>query len=170
MSDAGIDPMVQMTFSDLAGEMANTRKMIAALPESHFEFRPDPKSWTLVQLAQHVVELVGWGPGIVQTTEFDLATAPKRGETPSQTAALVATLDGNIEALEAKVATMKPADLAEMWTLRFGDRVVMTMPRGTVLRMMCLSHIIHHRAQLSVYLRLVGSATPGMYGPSADEQ
>jgi uncharacterized damage-inducible protein DinB len=164
-----MDPMVHVAFGDAHNELASTRRMIAALPEAQFEFRPKPASMMLGQLAKHIVDLVGWGSMIMDTTEFDVMSRPK-DVMPTTTAELLGILDANIASFEAKLPQIKPADLTVPWTLRAGERVVFTIPRGAAVRSFCISHVVHHRAQLSVYLRLLDVNVPGMYGPSADER
>ena len=105
----------------------------------------------------------------MDTTEFDLMGRPQ-DTMPATTAELLGILDANIAAFEAKLPQIKPADLAVPWTLRAGERVIFTIPRAAAVRSFCISHIVHHRAQLSVYLRLIDVSVPGMYGPSADER
>ncbi len=164
-----MDPMIQMAFGDVQTEIANLRKMIAAMPESQFGFQSKPKSGALGQIAQHVVDLVGLGTVILDTTEFDVLQPRPKNDAPT-TNSLLQKLDENAATLEARLATLAPADLGVQWTFRAGDHVIFAIPRGLALRSFCISHLIHHRAQLGVYLRLTDNPVPGMYGPSADER
>ena len=153
-------------------EIAGTRKVLARIPDDKFDWRPHPKSFTLGQLANHVANLAAWGGVTLRSTELDFA--PKGGEPlkmpeASSSAGLVANLDGGAAETRAALAAAADADFGVDWTLRAGDEVYFTMPRGVVLRGMVLNHLIHHRAQLTVYLRLLDVPVPGLYGPSADE-
>jgi uncharacterized damage-inducible protein DinB len=165
-----MDPMVEAAFGDVSNELASTRKMIAAVPAAHFSFRPNARSMSLGQLATHVVNLAGWGCAIMESDGVDIMKAMPSNEPPATTDELVTRLDEGIAAMENGLRGLKPADLAVPWTLRMGEHVIMTAARGLALRSFCISHIIHHRAQLAVYLRLVDQRVPGMYGPSADEK
>ena len=124
----------------------------------------------LGQLAAHVANLANWLALTIQRDELDLAAFPppdRRG--PAASSELLALFDKNAAAARAAFAQLEDAALDATWTLRMGDRVLKAMPRRRVLRTMCLSHMIHHRAQLLVYLRLLNVSVPAVYGPSADE-
>ena len=159
----------QMLLPEFDEEMANTRKMIEKVPDAQFEYQPHPKSMTLGRLASHVVELVAWGGNTLQTEVFEIE--PGRGaSSPMKTRQeLLDTFDKDVKETRALIAKASDEELQKIWTLKFGDKTVFAMPRIAVLRGAVMNHIIHHRAQLSVYLRLVDVEIPGMYGPSADE-
>lgn len=150
-------------------EMANTRKMLERVPGDRFDFRPHEKSLSLLELAAHVSNLPTWTTMTLSTTELDL-DQPMERDMPTTAEELVAELDRNSaearEALEGAAAE----DLGVSWTLRSGDQVWFTMPRGAVYRSFVMNHLVHHRAQLGVYLRLLDVPVPGMYGPSADDK
>ena len=153
-------------------EIAGTRKVLERIPADKFDWRPHPKSFSLGQLANHVANLAAWGGVTLRSPELDFA--PKGGEPlkqpeASDAAGLVANLDGGAAETRAALAEAEDAAFAEPWTLRAGDQVYFTMPRGVVLRSMVFNHLVHHRAQLTVYLRLLEVPIPGLYGPSADE-
>ena len=150
-------------------EIAQTRTMLARVPDALQEFRPHPKSMTMMRLAAHVARLPQWGWVTIGTTELDLATAPQ--DPPVKFAAdLVTELDKEAKKFRDALSTVSDADLMVPWTLKMGAQVWFTMPRIAVIRGMIINHMIHHRGQLSVYLRLNDIPVPGMYGPSADEQ
>ncbi|MBI2797003.1 MAG: DinB family protein [Gemmatimonadetes bacterium] len=149
-------------------EIAQTRKMLSRVPDSLQEYRPHPKSMKLMRLAAHVARLPQWGWVTMGSTELDLASTPQ--DPPIATAAqLLTELDKEAAAMRAALAKASDAELMVPWSLRNGAAVFFTMPRLAVIRGMVLNHMIHHRAQLSVYLRLNDIPVPGMYGPSADE-
>jgi uncharacterized damage-inducible protein DinB len=149
-------------------EMATTRKLLERVPSAQGKWKPHPKSFPLGHLAQ----LVAWMPGWITLTlpphaELDLATYP--GYSFETTLTLLAEFDRNVREARAALAASQDADFAVNWTLRNGDRVFMTMPRGVVVRTH-INHLVHHRGQLSVYLRLLDVPVPSIYGPTADER
>lgn len=158
----------QMLLPEFDEEMANTRKMIERVPEGQFEYQPHPKSMTLGRLASHVVELVGWGGNTLETEVFEIEPGrpPLAVKTRQE---LLDDFDRNVKATRALIEKASDEDLQKIWTLKFGDKTVFALPRVAVLRGAVMNHLIHHRAQLSVYLRMVDVEIPGMYGPSADE-
>jgi uncharacterized damage-inducible protein DinB len=155
--------------AELEHEAANTRRVLALVPADQADFKPHPKSFSLGKLAAHVADMHNWVAATVNTTELDFA---KGYETPPFTTSeeLTARLDKSVEDGKAALMATDDAALAETWTLRAGDHVLMAMPRTQMLRSMVLNHIVHHRAQLTVYLRLLDIPVPGLYGPSADEK
>ncbi len=154
-------------------EMANTRKVLERVPAAKSSWKPHPKSFEFGALAAHIVNMAEWASLTLKQDSFDYA--PPGGppyETPKfpTTEALVAAFDKSVtEARAALVATDDSKFLAP-WSLMAGGQVVMTMPRVAVMRSFVMNHIIHHRAQLGVYLRMNDIPVPGLYGPSADEQ
>ena len=152
-------------------EMANTRRCLERCPDD-FGWRPHAKSPTLGWLASHLANLPAWGVMAVRQNEFDLAPvgapAPRAPEARTRDD-LLNTFDRNVAAARDAIESASDVMLAEPWTLRAGERTIFTMPRSGVLRSTVINHIIHHRAQLTVYLRLKDVPVPGMYGPSADE-
>jgi len=161
-----------MTFSEtylpeFDHEMANTHKMLEALPDGQFDWKPHAKSMSLGRLATHVAELVEWGALVVNQDSLELGrAAPAQG--PATKAAVMELLDKNTAASHKAIASASDEHLAKLWTLLYGGQTIFTMPRAQVLRSVVMSHVIHHRGQLSVYLRLLDVPIPGMYGPSAD--
>jgi uncharacterized damage-inducible protein DinB len=153
-------------------EMANTRRMLARVPQDKHDWKPHEKSMTLGRLASHLAEMPTWALQTCRTDELDIAPkdGPKFEAANYATSAEVMTaLDKNAAEARAAVAQMADADWMRDWTLLAGGDQIFTMPKLAVYRSMVLNHIIHHRGQLSVYLRLLGTPVPGMYGPSADE-
>jgi len=148
-------------------EAATTRRMLERIPAQDAGWRPHPKSKPLGDLAVHVATIPWWAAATLTTTEFDLATAAAP-QPFSTVEALLAYFDGNVADARRALANVAEADLAVPWTLRSGSTVFWTQPRGVVLRSFAFSHLIHHRAQLGVYLRLRDVPLPPSYGPTAD--
>lgn len=150
-------------------EMANTRKMLERVPDEHLAFKPHEKSYSLLELASHVATLPTWVGVTLNRTEVDL---DQPWERPDLTARreLLEAFDKAVKDARPVLESVSADDLAVTWTLRSSDQVWFAMPRSAVYRSFALNHLIHHRAQLGVYLRLLDVPVPGMYGPSADEK
>jgi uncharacterized damage-inducible protein DinB len=151
-------------------EMVSTRKVLERVPDDKFGWKPHDKSSSMGQLASHIANMVPWTVDTMLKTEFDMAgMSPEQMDPPAKNKAeLLARLDANVA--KARAALQKPdADYFVPWTLKNGAQIFFTMPRYNCVRSFCLNHIVHHRAQLGVYLRLNNIAVPGDYGPSADE-
>jgi uncharacterized damage-inducible protein DinB len=147
-------------------EMATTRKLLARVPSDKGQWKPHPKSFSLGHLAQLVSWMPGWITNALRETELDLAKAG--GYSYETTETLLAELDKNIREARAAIVASKDADYAVEWSLKHGEKVIFTAPRAAVVRMH-INHLIHHRGQLSVYLRLNDVPLPSIYGPTADE-
>lgn len=161
-------PMVDALLPEFDHEMTTTRKVLERVPEDRFDWKPHPKSYTMGQLAQHVATIPMWGRVTLTETELDLGG----GAPPPQMrtrAELLAAFDENAAGTRAALAGKTDGELMVPWTLRNAGHTVFSMPRAAVWRGFVLSHMIHHRAQLSVYLRMNDIPLPAMYGPSADE-
>ncbi len=162
--------IAQMALADLEHEVANTRKMLERLPEGHLDFTPHTKSWPLGKLANHLCDFPWWGTVTLQTTEIDFSKPFPRADVPTTTAGFLALFDARMTEFRAALAQSTDAQMMETWTIRNGEQVLMAMPRVGMLRGMVISHMIHHRAQMTIYFRLLDVPLPGLYGPSADEQ
>ena len=162
--------LVHTALADLEHEMANTRKMLERLPEAHLDFTPHEKSWPLQKLANHLTDFGMWGEVTITTSELDFEQPMPREAAPTTAAGFLAQFDARTDGFRKALATVTDEQLLETWTMRSGAHVIMAMPRLAVLRGMVISHMIHHRAQLTIYYRLLGIPVPGLYGPSADEQ
>lgn len=169
MATATTPPLAQAAFGDLEHELATTRRVLERIPEEHFAWKPHEKSMSLGRLSSHVANLVQWSVMTLQTEGFDLAATPPPLDVPASRAELLGQFDQNVEALRGALGQADEAALRHPWTLRKGERVILSTPRVAVMRTMCLNHMIHHRAQLCVYLRLLDLPVPQVYGPSADE-
>jgi|SRR5215831_3602455 len=150
-------------------EMQNTRKMLERVPEDKLDYKPDPKSMSLGRLAGHVAEMASWGAVTLKRDSLDLAGGEFKALTATSRQQLLAEFDKNVADSRSALEQTSDADMMKTWTLFMGAQSLLSMPRVAVFRSMVMNHIIHHRAQLTVYYRLNGVAVPGMYGPSADE-
>lgn len=153
-------------------EMASTRKTLERVPEDRFAWTPHEKSGSMVWLAGHLANLPSWASLTIDQDEFDLAPGGKSPEPPpppTTTADLLDMFDKNAAAARAAIARATDEDLGRPWSLLQDGKTLMTVPKVAVLRSFVFNHMIHHRAQLGVYLRLNDIAVPSVYGPSADE-
>jgi uncharacterized damage-inducible protein DinB len=170
MAEQVAHPLRQDALGDVEHELATTRRVLERLPQEHFAWKPHEKSMSLGRLAAHVSEIPLWAPRILDEEEFDLGGAmPPRKPDPATSEELVSLFDRNAGTFKDLVSRADEAALRRPWTLRRGPKVIMTLPRAAVLRTMVLSHLIHHRGQLCLYLRLLNVPVPSVYGPSADE-
>lgn len=152
-------------------EMGTTRRVLERVPESEFAWKPHDKSFSLGQLAGHVANIPTWVGHILQNSVFDVSTAgDTRPRQPESLAMLLADFDKNVKAARAGIAATGDAEMLAPWTFKSGEQVVFTMPRAATLRSFIMNHLIHHRGQLTVYLRLKNVPLPSVYGPTADEQ
>jgi uncharacterized damage-inducible protein DinB len=153
-------------------EMANTRKALERVPEDKLGWKPHEKSMTLGRLATHIAELVGWVPTTLETESLDFAppgAPPYQPKIAGSRAELLEMFDKSVATAAAGIGAASDAQFMAPWTLLAGGKTIFSMPRIAVLRGMVINHMIHHRGQLTVYLRLNDVAVPGIYGPSADE-
>jgi uncharacterized damage-inducible protein DinB len=148
-------------------EMASTRKLLERVPSEKGTWKPHAKSFPLAHLAQLVSGIPGWIARTLRETELDLAQGPGYSTLP--TAELLVAFDKNVREARAALETVTDAALDVPWSLKTGDRVIFTSPRGPIARQH-LSHLVHHRGQLTVYLRLLDVPLPSIYGPTADEK
>ena len=156
--------------AEMEHESAATRKALERVPEDKFSWKPHEKSMTLGALASHVAEIATWTGPTINQDELDFAKAEYKPFVPKTTAELVEFYDKNqAEALKILKENATDENLMGMWSLKNGETTYMTMPRIGVMRGFVLSHLIHHRAQLGVYLRMLDIPLPSTYGPSADE-
>ena len=160
--------MIQQFLKELEAEAITTRKMLSIIPDDKFLWKPHPKSMNIQQLATHIAELTTWAPMVLNTSELDFATMDYTPKPITKTSDLMELFEKNLEEGRAGLAAGKEEQLDEPWTLRNGEQIYSTEPKRDVIRM-SFSQIIHHRAQLGVFLRLLDIPIPGSYGPSADE-
>ncbi len=163
--------LAQGALADLEHEVANTRRMLERIPADQLDFTPHAKSWKLGKLANHLCDFPWWGAYTLKSTEINFADPmPPQPPQPTDAAGYLKQFDDRMDEFRANLAAATDAEMMETWTLRNGDQVLMSMPRIGVLRGMVISHMIHHRAQLTMYYRMLDVPVPGLYGPSADEQ
>jgi uncharacterized damage-inducible protein DinB len=161
-------PIVDALLPDFDHEMTTTRKVLERVPEDKFDWKPHAKSFSLGALATHVATLPAWGAETLTRSEFDIAGGTPPAAPPSK-AELLATFDGNVATTRSALAGKTDGELMATWTLKRRGKALFSMPKANILRSFVLSHLIHHRGQLSVYLRLLDVPVPSIYGPSADE-
>jgi uncharacterized damage-inducible protein DinB len=153
-------------------EMANTRKTLERVPEDRPAWKPHDKSMPLARLAGHLAELPGWTVETLEKESVDIHPADGTQMKPALMTSrkqLLDTFDKNVAAARAAIAKATDETLMKPWTLLAGGKTIFTSPRVAVLRGFVMNHMIHHRAQLGVYLRLNNIPVPAIYGPSADE-
>ena len=154
-------------------EMAGTRRTLERVPESIFAFSPHEKSLSMQGLVTHLANLPHWTSVTIETDELDMetpeGTAQRVGPVGS-TEEAVAMFDRNVAAARDALAAASDEALLAPWTLRSGGQIAFTMPKVAVLRSFVMNHMIHHRGQLTVYLRMNELPVPALYGPSADEE
>ena len=160
---------LESLFADLDEEFVTTRRVLERYPDEHADWRPHAKSMSLVQLAAHVASLPHFGEVIAHNPEFDFAKTPYVAPAARTRAEILDLFDENAAAARKAIDSLDADSLRADWTMRAGDTVFASGPRFYHIRRAMLSHIVHHRAQLTVYYRLLDIPVPGTFGPSADE-
>lgn len=159
----------QKLIAEFKQEAASTRKMLERVPAEHLGWKPHEKSMTLGRLAGHVAELSAWTAMTINTNELNFATSEYKSPVVNTTEDLLKIHDAATANAVAALESATDEKLAETWTLKNGDHIILEQPKAVVLRGMCYNHTYHHRGQLSVFLRMLDVPVPGMYGPSADD-
>jgi uncharacterized damage-inducible protein DinB len=159
---------------ELEHEVAATRRMLERVPEDRLKskWKPAEKSMTLSRLASHVAELPTWGVHALNLDELDIAPPGEEPQTGAQlesTAEIVATFDTNISNMRDAIQSTSDEKFMTLWTLKKSGEDIFSIPKIAVLRNFVINHMVHHRGQLSVFLRLCDVAVPQTYGPTADE-
>jgi uncharacterized damage-inducible protein DinB len=162
--------MIESLRKEFEHEAQTTRKHLERLPDDKLDWRPHEKSFTARGLASHIVECVSWVDSIFRKEEFDFNPATYKPYAATSVADLLATFDERVAEGTRALAGVADADMMTPWRLKMMGRVRFEKPRAAVFRDFTLSHLIHHRGQFSVYLRLLNVPVPGSYGPTADEQ
>ncbi len=162
-------PFSETLLPEFDEEMKNTRKLLECVPDGKFDYQPHTKSMTLGRLATHVAEIPSWTAFTLDQEVLDLPSdyKPTIATSPAE---LLAIFDKGAAEAREKIAAASDEDWGKIWTLNYAGKTIISMPRSAVMRSTIMNHLIHHRAQLGVYLRLNEVAIPGMYGPSADDQ
>jgi uncharacterized damage-inducible protein DinB len=161
-------PLVDALLPEFDHEMTMTRKVLERVPDDKRDWKPHAKSFSLGTLATHLANLPTWGSETLNRSEIDVGGTQPLTALPS-TSEILATFDKNVAAARAALTGKTDAELAATWSLRRSGKTLFTMPKAAVWRSFVVSHLIHHRAQLTVYLRLLDVPVPAIYGPSADE-
>lgn len=160
--------MTKVFLKELEQEAQTTRKMLSRVPDDKFDWKPHEKSMTIRQLTTHIAELPSWIPMTLNTTELDFASNPYQPVAITDNQSLLNYFEQSLAEGQKSLEQAVDDDLEPDWTLRNGKDIYVVAPRGEFLRL-TFSQVIHHRAQLGVYLRLLNIPIPGSYGPSADE-
>jgi uncharacterized damage-inducible protein DinB len=164
--------MSQQLLGEFDHEMANARKTIERVPDDKFDWKPHTKSFSMGGLAGHIAFIPHWAKITIDKPEFDVNPVggqPPQPATMKNRADLLAFFDQGVAEARAALAGASDQNLMTSWSLLSGGKAIFTMPRIAVLRSMIMNHMVHHRGQLTVYLRLNDLPVPALYGPSADE-
>jgi uncharacterized damage-inducible protein DinB len=161
-------PLVDALLPEFDHEMTVTRKLLERVPEGQFDWKPHQKSYSLGQLAQHVATLPMWGSVTLNESELDLGASPQPDPIATR-AGILSLFDDNVSRTRASLVGKSDGELMASWALKRDGHLIFSMPKASVWRSFVMSHLIHHRAQLGVYLRMHDVPLPSMYGPSADE-
>lgn len=162
-------PMIDAILAELDYEAATTRRLLERVPEDKWDWKPHEKSFTLKELTQHMAEMPGWMKAVAGQDDLDLGgEQPPRAEIRTRDE-LLALYDENVAAFREAAPQATDDAMRKPWRLRTGDKVHFEVPRAGAIRTFILNHLIHHRGQLSVYLRLLDVPIPSIYGPSADD-
>ncbi len=166
-------PINQALLVEFDHEMANTRRTLERVPEEKFGWKPHAKSGTMIWLAGHVAQIPSWGKETFERDSLDIAPPgqpPQQPKVPRSQKELLELFERSVAAGRAALAKASDEQMMQPWSLLATEKTIFTLPRIAVFRGFVMSHLIHHRAQLGVYLRLNDVAVPAIYGPSADEQ
>lgn len=161
-------PLKDTLLAEFDHEMGTTRRLLDRIPDAKFDWKPHEKSMTLGGLATHLSNLPNWGTTILNDASYDLAAGPPNLTQSASRADILAQFDS--AAARTRTALDKTdAELGAQWKLKRGDQELFSLPRAAAFRTFVLYHVVHHRGQLSVYLRLNDVPVPAIYGPTADE-
>jgi len=155
---------------ELQTESQYTRKTLERTPTAKFDYKPHEKSMTMQQLASHLAEIPGWGAMTFEANWFDLDTKTWSPFAAADTEELLGKFDEGMNACTDALSKASDEDMMAMWTMTVDGKTAFKLPRVAVVRGMIMNHMVHHRAQLGVYLRMNDLPVPSIYGPSADEQ
>jgi len=165
-----IDGLRNLLFADLDTELDGTRRVLERIPGDRLAWRPHEKSMSLGELGSHVANLPLWPAMILREDFMDLSQPMPRLEALTSTRGILEKYASTSSKLRERLLGMGDSDLLGPWILRNGDRVLMEMSRAAAVRYWGMNHIIHHRGQLTVYLRQLEVPLPPLYGPTADER
>jgi uncharacterized damage-inducible protein DinB len=162
--------LVDLLLPEFDHEMASTRRVLARAPEAQLGWRPHEKSWTLGGICTHLANIPRWGVSVLKHTSYDLVRdAGERSAELTSVAEVLARFDAHVSDARAALIEITEGELIVPWSLKRDGVVIMSVPRIQAFKSFAISHIVHHRGQLTVYLRLQGVPLPPIYGPTADE-
>jgi uncharacterized damage-inducible protein DinB len=163
-------PLIDALLPEFDREMGLTRRALERVPDGQFDWKPHPTAATLGRLAEHLTEMPQWATITMTQSGIEMTTAkPADYVRPATRAAVLAQFDKHLKEGRGNVAGKSDGEFNAPWTLKSGGKEVFTMPKIAVMRNFVLNHMIHHRGQMMVYLRMLGVPVPSIYGPSADE-
>lgn len=162
-------PMIDALVAEMEQEAASTRRLFERLPDDRMDYKPHEKSYSLGQLAGHLAEMFGWGGAVFASDEFVWEEGDYEPFVPDSADAALAKLDESVATFKEAAAGTSDEALTKTWTMRTPEQVIMQLPRVAAIRSTILNHFVHHRGQLTVYLRLLDVPLPPIYGPTADE-
>lgn len=160
--------IIETLLKEMDMEAVTTRKMLERVPNDKYDWKPHEKSMSVRQLATHIAELPGWVTMAITTNGLDFAANPYQQTPINNTSELLEFFQKSLANGREHLAAATEEQLLQEWTLRSGEHILYVANKGETIRM-SFSQIVHHRAQLGVYLRLLNVPIPGSYGPSADE-
>lgn len=164
-------PLIDALLPEFDREMGLTRRALERVPDGQFDWRPHPTSVTLGRLAEHLTEMPQWAAATMDQDGIDVnSERPEGYVSPSTRAEVLALFDRNLKTARPHLVAKTDAEFNAPWKLKANGKEVFTMPKAAVMRNFVLNHMIHHRGQLVVYLRMLGVPVPSTYGPSGDEQ
>ncbi len=164
-------PLIDALLPEFDREMGLTRKLLDRVPDGQFDWKPHPTSVTLGRLAEHLAEMPLWTTMTMTQSALEMTTQrPPDYQRPATREAVLAMFDTNLKAGRANLTGKTDPEFTAPWTLESGGKEVFTMPKAAVMRNFVLNHMVHHRGQFSVYLRMLGVPVPSIYGPSGDER
>lgn len=160
--------IIETLLKEMEREAVTTRKMLSIIPDDKYNWKPHEKSMTVQSLATHIAELPAWITMTLATTELDFGANPYKQKTITNTTNLLQYFEECLAESKTNLQKANEEDLLPLWTLRNGETIYSVEPKADIIRM-TYCQIVHHRAQLGVYLRLLNVPIPGSYGPSADD-
>ena len=163
-------PLIDSLLPEFDREMGLTRRALERVPDGQFDWKPHPSSVTLGRLAEHLTEMPMWATTTMAQSQLEATTQRSPDYRPPTTrGAVLAQFDASYKTARGNLLNKTDAEFAAPWTLKNGGKEVFTAPKATVMRNFVLNHMIHHRGQFVVYLRMLGVPVPSIYGPSGDE-
>lgn len=163
-------PVNQALLAELERESKTTRSILEKIPTEHLDYKPHEKSYTLGALAAHIGEINGWLDLMLNADELDFATMNYTPPAIKESADIMKVFEENLAKGKVELQNATDEKFNGTWRMRHGNQIFFELPRAEVIRTWVFNHIIHHRAQVGVYLRLLNITLPSSYGPTADSQ